>query len=202
MKEIIIDYWWEMPNKYTFRQPKVLRFVSRFIPKFSIPKTNPPKPSLNLIAFAGVFRFGTIDNSTFIYNDSNTTIKADYHLDAHLLKDHFPKYHFDSIIADPPFSMFQFYKNYSEAKKKGELDDFKIGINRWRETAEYLLKPNGIYIELGYNSTGLPMQIAEKIALGICCCGSTHNDILILVQKKLDSNPDLINQDDLTKYLI
>lgn len=53
------------------------------------------------------------------------------------------------------------------------------------ETAEYLLKPNGIYIELGYNSTGIDMKKAKKIALGICCCGSTHNDILILVQKKI-----------------
>ena len=71
-----IKYWFEMPNKWTFKQPKLLRFISKYI----------PKNAKVLVPFAGKFRFGTIDNSEFIYNDINPKINADYHVNAIELK--------------------------------------------------------------------------------------------------------------------
>ena len=83
---------------------------------------------------------------------------------------------FDVIIADPPYSYYQAVIRYENKRLQK--------ITRWRQTADYLLKKGGIYIELGYNSSGLRKNIAKKIALGICCNGGSHNDILVLVQKK------------------
>ena len=173
-----------MPNKWTFKQPKLLKFISKFI----------PYNAKVLIPFAGHYRFGKIDNSIFIYNDLNLEIKADFNIEAYKLIDCFNSHYFDCIIADPPFSHFQFYRAYNRAKKKGNEKNFRIGINKWRDTADYLLKPNGIYIELGYNSVGLGKKRSKKIALGICCNGSAHNDILIVVQRKFN-NLDIYNSE-------
>lgn len=170
-----IEYWFEMPNKMTFKQKKVLSFISKYI----------PKKSKILIAFAGIFRFGEIDSSKFIYNDIDPEIKANHHVDAYKLAWFYPKGYFDCIIADPPFAMLsthRFYKFHIRGSTQ---------ITFWRETANFLLKNNGIYIELGWNSTGLRKRFAEKIALGICCIGGNHNDILILVQKKRN---DILNK--------
>ena len=161
-----IEYWFEMPNKWTFKQPKLLSFISKYI----------PKNSKILIPFAGKFRFGDMDNSEFIYNDINHEMNIDYNIEAHLLRNEFKKGYFDCIIADPPYTHYQAITIYNNKKLQ------KISL--WRETANYLLKTNGIYIELGYNSTGLRKEITKKIALGVCCLGGSHNDILIIVQRK------------------
>lgn len=154
-----------MPNKWTFKQPKLLDFIMRHIQPCD----------LVLLPFAGMYRFDD-PNYTFIYNDINEDIEADFHMDSYLLKDVFKEAIFDCIIADPPYTHYQALTSYNNKKLQ------KISL--WRKTANLLLKDGGTYIELGYNSTGLRREIAEKIALGICCNGGSHNDILILVQRK------------------
>lgn len=160
-----IEYWWEMPNKWTFRQPKLISFIKKYI----------PQNSKVLIPFAGIYKFND-DINEYIYNDINDSIDADLHMDAYLLKDWFKKEYFDCIISDPPYTHYQAITNYKNRRLQR--------ITLWRDTAYYLLKPEGIYIELGYNSTGLRKEKAEKIALGICNNGGSHNDILIIVQRK------------------
>lgn len=164
-----LKYWFEMPNKWTFKQPKLLSFISNYI----------PSNSKVLIPFAGKSKFGSIDGSEFIYNDINPEIRADYHMNATELKNVFEKETFDCIITDPPFTYAKartLYKNKSA-----------LIITKWRDTAFFLLKPNGIYIELGYDSNGLGKKRAMKIALGVCCLGALHHDILIVIQKKYNN---------------
>lgn len=174
---IKFKYWFEMPHKYTFKQPKLRKFVLKYI----------PPNSLVLNAFAGKYRFpkNRFDNTKFVYNDINDDIDADYHLEAWNLDSIFPEENFDCIIADPPFSLFQFYAKYTKAKKEGTEENFRADYNKWRDTAYFLLKPLGVYIELGYNTVGLGKDRSQKIAIGICCQGSSRNDILITVQKKI-----------------
>jgi DNA modification methylase len=169
------EYFFEMPSKWTFKQKKLRKFILKYI----------PNDSIVLIPFAGKYRFpNRLDNTRFIYNDNNPEIEADYHLEAWDLDQVFENEYFDCIIADPPYSIFQFYAKYTKAKKEGKEADFKADYIKWKEVAYKMLKHSGIYIQLGYNSTGINLDLADKIALGICCNGSTHNDILILVQKK------------------
>lgn len=174
-KKMKFEYFFEMPSKWTFEQPKLRNFILSYI----------PMNSKVLIGFAGQYRFPKrLDDTIFIYNDNNPDINVDYHLDAWDLDQVFETEYFDCIIADPPYSIFQFYAKYTKAKKEGKEKEFKADYIKWKETAYKLLKPNGIYIQLGYNSTGISIELADKIALGICCNGSSHNDILILVQRK------------------
>ena len=79
------EYWFEFRKKWTFEQPKLFKFISKFI----------PQNAKVLIPFAGMFRFGTIDGSKFIYNDINKEIKANHHVNAYKLAWLYPKEHFD-----------------------------------------------------------------------------------------------------------
>lgn len=145
-----------------------MKFISKFI----------PKGSKVLVAFAGKFRFGQIDGSKFIYNDINPEIQADHHLDAYKLVWLYKKGYFDCIIADPPYTIrkaIEIYKNRKHMK-----------ICRFRDSADYLLRPRGIYIELGYNSSGIWGY--KKIALGICNVGINRHDIFVIVQEKEIAN--------------
>ena len=145
-----MEYWFEMGNKWTFKQPKLLKFILKYI----------PHNSKVLIPFAGKYRFGTIDNTKYIYNDINPEIKANHNIEAYKLAWLYPKHFFDCIISDPPFTHNQTFINYSFHKNKN-INPRKT-IKRWRNVANYLLKTEGIYIELGYNSTGLIKKTAEK----------------------------------------
>lgn len=157
-----------MPSKWTFLQPLLFEYVLSHIPE----NTNV------LIPFAGKYRITEYEGKgcKYVYNDLNPDIEADYHMEAYKLREIFKKESFGCIVADPPYTHYQGTKSYSGFKCQRITD--------WRNTANYLLKPGAIYIELGYNSTGLRMEIAKKIALGVCCIGGSHNDILILVQQK------------------
>jgi len=155
-----------MPNTSTFEMPKLREFVERYLPNFGI----------ILVPFAGTYRFDAGLGRVYVYNDLNPDIKADHHVEAADLVDLYGEEYFDAIIADPPYTHTQAHREYNGIRVQK--------MTPWRIAADKLLKPGGIYIELGYNSTGLRKKIAEKIALGICCCGGGHNDILTLVQRK------------------
>jgi len=165
-----LKYWFEMLNRWTFRMKKLRKFITDFIYKL-------PKGSKILLPFAGKYRFDEFifDNYTFVYNDINLNIKSTHNIDAYKLVWLYEKESFDCIIADPPYSMYAAHRYYRHGYTE---------ITIWRKSANFLLKPGGIYIELGWNSSGLRKNIAKKISLGVCCTGGNHRDILILVQQK------------------
>lgn len=172
-------YWFEMPNRWTFKMKKLRKFLTKFIYEL-------PRNSKILIPFAGQYRFDEFifENYNFIYNDLNPDIKADHNIEAYKLKDIFSEHYFDMIIADPPYTHYQ-----GNVKYEGfQLQE----ITRWRKTANYLLRPGGIYIELGYNSQGLHHYKAKKIAIGLCSLGASHNDIIIAVQQKPEDNVEAL----------
>ena len=164
-----LEYWMALPNRWSFYEKKVIKFIGKYI----------PRSAKVLVPFAGKFKFGDIDNSIFIYNDINKEIKANHHIDAYRLCWLYPKEYFDCIIADPPYSFYQNVHQYGNKRHHA--------ITKFRETANYLLKPRGIYIELGYNSLGLHFSKASKIALGIWCTMQSRHDVLIVVQRKYNN---------------
>ncbi|KKN53336.1 hypothetical protein LCGC14_0603060 [marine sediment metagenome] len=166
-----LEYWFEMPNKWTFRMKKLRKFITNFIYEL-------PKGSEILIPFAGMYRFDKFifSDYNFIYNDINLNIESTHNINAYKLVWLYERESFNCIIADPPYSVYAAHKYY-------KLHNY-TEITVWRKAADYLLKPGGIYIELGWNSSGLRKSIANKISLGVCCTGGNHRDILILVQRK------------------
>jgi hypothetical protein len=152
-----------MPRKWTFQMPKLRAWVEDKIDGHC----------LNL--FGGVTRL----SGDVIYNDLNDAIPADLRRDAYNLEawaDSADRY--DCVIFDPPYSAYQAVKTYG-VKKAQE-------VTHARDVVEYVLKPGGRVISLGFNSTGMSASRGfEKEALLLVNCGGSHNDYIVLSERHI-----------------
>lgn len=117
-----------------------------------------------------------------ITNDLNPNTKAKYHLDAKdFLQKMLEKYGSNSVkclIFDPPFSNSQ-YKKY-EKNLENELSNIYASPGKVPELfqiVQKLLKPGGIIIKLGYNSSR-PILDYELKYLSITNFGGNRNDVI------------------------
>jgi hypothetical protein len=156
-----IERWFEMPRSWTFQMPKLRAWVESRI----------DGRTLNL--FGGVTRLA----GDIVYNDLNPDLPADLRRDAYdlsLWTDSGGR--FDTVIFDPPYSAFQALKTYGA--KKAQL------VTHARDVVEYVLRPGGRVISLGFNSTGMGASRGfTKEALALVNCGGSHNDFLILSER-------------------
>lgn len=113
------------------------------------------------------------------YNDINLDIPADLRYDAYDLTQWVgsPSV-YDTVIFDPPYTAFQAVRTYG-GKKAQE-------VTHARDVVEYVLAPGGRVISLGFNSTGMGESRGfEKEALLLVNGGGSHNDIIVLSERKL-----------------
>ena len=165
---IEFERFFEMPCIDTFEMPKLRTWVLKQC----------SGTVLNL--FGGKTRLNNYYPNKIIYNDKNMEIDADYHYDALEIGSHFPEESFDSVIFDPPYTMYQAVHNYD-----GHMIQ---DITACRNSLSQLLKPGGIIISLGYNSTGMGKHRGyKKTKILLVNNGASHNDIIILVEKKVQS---------------
>lgn len=85
---------------------------------------------------------------------------------------------FDTVILDPPYTAFQAVHSYGLKKQQD--------ISHARDVTEWVLKPGGKVITLGFNSTGMSKSrgfTKERIAL--VNCGASHNDILVVSERRV-----------------
>ena len=165
--EMILNRIFEMPNIYTFKMPKLRKFVL----------DNCSGNCLNV--FGGIVRLEK-KGVNFVHNDLNYHLSPapDCSFDAMEIDKHFPENSFDTIILDPPYSMYQAIHSYKGIKCQ-DITRVKDAVNR-------LLKVNGIIITLGWNSTGMCKNrgfVIENILL--VNSGGSHNDIIIVVERKI-----------------
>lgn len=160
-----IERWFEMPRSMTFLMPKTRKWVEDRL----------EGQVLNL--FGGMTRLtyaGEID-----YNDLNPGIPADLRLDAcdpDLWANMAASY--DTIIFDPPYSFHQAVVTYGMKRKQ------KVSLAR--DVVEFVLRPGGRVISLGWNSTGMSASRGfEKEALLLVNHGGSHNDTIILSERRV-----------------
>jgi DNA modification methylase len=133
-----------------------------------------------LIPFAGQYRF-EIPGIEFVYMDMADDLPVPY-LKGNCL-DLIPSLDetFDAVIADPPYSMFQAVHSYKLEDGPKRMQD----ITRLKQLVEPLINSNGYYIQFGYNSTGMRAdQGFTKEKLLVINLGGSHNDFLMLIQRK------------------
>lgn len=157
-----------MPSIDTFQMPKLRTWVL----KQCCGRT------LNL--FGGKTRLNKYYSGEIIHNDINPEIDADYHYDALEIGKHFPEEFFDSVIFDPPYTMYQAIHSYN-----GHMIQ---DVTACRNSLTPLLKSGGIIVSLGYNSTGMGNHRGfKKTKILLVNNGGSHNDIIVLVEKKVQS---------------
>lgn len=120
-----------------------------------------------------------------ITNDLNEKTKAQYHLDAkdflELLLKKYGENSVKCLIFDPPFSNSQ-YKKY-EKECEEELTNIYAQPGKVPELfqiAQKLIKPGGIIVKLGYNSTR-PIFDYECKYLSITNFGGNRNDVILSI---------------------
>jgi len=159
-----IERFFEMPNIHTFEMKKLRDWFIQYV----------EGDVLNIFGGYTKLDYG---KGKIVYNDINENIPSDYHYDAMNISQHFSPESFDTILFDPPYTDFQ-ATHYYDGKLCRDLD-------RAKSEADKLLKPGGVAISFGYNSTGFGKKRGyKKLAILLVNCGFGHNDIIVTVERK------------------
>lgn len=154
-----------MPRKWTFQMPKTRAWVESHL----------TGDVLNL--FGGVVRLPRA-----VHNDIETRhlLDGDINRDAYDLSLWTDlSGHFDTVVFDPPYSAHQRVVSYGLAGRRQQC------VSHARDVVEYVLKPGGRVISLGWNSTGMSVGRGfSKLDLLVVNHGGSHNDTLVLLEKR------------------
>jgi len=109
-----------------------------------------------------------------VYNDVDESIYADYHVDAAELAALLEPESFNTIVFDPPWSMYQANLRYdgnhvTKDDIEIDIDSLPQVVKRGKQQVgharlakdgfDYLLEPGGKVIQLSYNATCMPQRL-------------------------------------------
>ncbi len=94
----------------------------------------------------------------------------------------------NGVLFDPPYSYRQVSEHYKECGKKAtSMDTSSNFTNRVREASYMYIKPGGIAITFGWNTNGYGLKRGFEIIDGLVIAhGSSHNDTLVTVERKVN----------------
>lgn len=171
-----IAYYWDftMPNRNTFSIPSIAKFLNEKLKDCDI----------IIDPFARDSKVGTITN------DLNPEVSADYNMKAddflQMLIDNGVKA--DAILLDPPYSPRQVKECYNHIGLDVTSEDTQTAktMSKIRTLASQLLKPGGICISFGWDSTGLGRKNGVmKKEVHILPHGSVNHDTIITLDEKV-----------------
>lgn len=174
IKNMNIIRTWGMPNSETFTVKPIGNFVNRYLEKSQI----------SIDPFARNKKLATYTN------DLNPNTLAEYHLDVYKFLELMVEKNIiaDLIIFDPPYSPTQIKMSYQSIGLKNENSDFHR-VARWskeKDLVDKILKPNGIFLQFGWNTAGMGLKRNYQIEeIMICCHGAGHNDTICMAERKL-----------------
>jgi hypothetical protein len=93
----------------------------------------------------------------------------------------------DAIILDPPYSPRQIAECYQKIGKPITTEDTQNAAlyRRVRDAAHNILRPGGIVLSFGWNSSGMGAARGyEMFDMLIVCHGGAHNDTICLAERK------------------
>lgn len=156
-----------MPRKWTFQMPKTREWVEMRM----------EGRVLNM--FGGVVQLTPRANNVIVHNEINPELAANTRFDAYDLTQWQEFYSvFDTVVFDPPYSAHQAVVSYNMGKKKQR-------VSHARDVVEFVLRPGGRVISLGWSSTGMSESRGfEKEALLLVNHGGSHNDTIVLCERR------------------
>lgn len=85
---------------------------------------------------------------------------------------------FDCVVFDPPYSAHQAVVSYGSKKAQR--------VTHARDVVEFVLKPGGRVISLGFNSTGMSVSRGfDKESILMVNCGGSHNDYIVMSERHI-----------------
>jgi hypothetical protein len=162
---------WAMPNHETFSIKPISRLIGRYI-------TN---RDVVVDPFARNAALGTHTN------DLNPNTNAQWHLPADkfcemLLKEGVVA---DVVLFDPPYSLHQMKECYDGVGLKMSSQESQTMFAPIKDHLNRLLRPGGIAIAFGWNSTGFgKCRGFERLETMLVCHGRSHYDTIVCVERK------------------
>lgn len=168
---IEIEYEWSMPNKWTFKMKPISSLLSKYVPEGGKNWVDP---------FSGKSKFAEITN------DLNPETDALYHMKAIDFADVIPD-NLDGVLFDPPYSSTQIKRSYENIGIKVTQEEtsslFYWGVKR---KIAKKIKKGGYAISFGWNTSGFGKKLGfEKEKILIVNHGASHNDTLVVVERKI-----------------
>jgi len=173
-RNVVFSRKWEMPNSKTFNIKCIAELIKKYLKEdmFSIDP------------------FANSSKMAKVTNDLNKEYNTDYNLDAVDFLKMFQDESVDFVFYDPPYSLRQVsecYKNVG-VKVTQETTQSSWRTKHINEIAR-VLKPNGIVISFGWNSSGVGKKRGmDLIEILLVAHGGSHNDTICTVEVKIPSN--------------
>jgi len=171
--DMIINRIWAMPNKWTFQIKPIAELLTRYV--------GDGKGWID--PFAG-------ENSPAeITNDLNPNRIANYHLEAKEFLNRMNGENarkFNGILFDPPYSLRQVKELYDSIGKP--TTGLELNFGDLRGIIQRIIAPGGMAISFGWNSIGIGKTNGfEIIEILLVCHGGSHNDTIVTVERKIQS---------------
>jgi len=178
---------WAMSNSSTFTIKPIRELLDRYLSKGG-------RGKIIVDPFVG--------NSPFklmcISNDLNPDIMADSHKDAIDFLKHFEDSSVDILLFDPPYSVRQVAECYKGVGMEVTNETTRVNFySRIKNEIARIIKPNGIVISFGWTTMGIGKGrgfCIEEIL--IVPHGGSKNDTLVTVERKHQTNLDILKRKD------
>lgn len=177
---LIIERKWGTPSKNTFS----IRAIKEIIYKYSFGKVIDPFANSNKIAD--------------ITNDLDPQFDTDYHMDVTDFLKKFTDNSIDTVLYDPPYSARQVSECYRKLGFSVNKETTQSSYwRRHREQISRIVRPGGIVISCGWNSTGIGKKYGfEIVEILLVAHGGQHNDTIVTVEIKRGGLDDFENDCD------
>jgi hypothetical protein len=179
LKNSFIKRTWAMPNKNTFKIKPIKELIQTYV--FNDYIVVDPFANEHSIK-------NEIKCKQYISNDIDVKFNTDYHLEAQEFMRLFNDNSVDVILFDPPYSGRQVKECYSHLGKTVTMNDTNAGyFAKFKKEIARILKPNGICISCCWNTNGIGKKYGFEIVEVLDIAhGSSHNDTLVTVERKLE----------------
>jgi hypothetical protein len=177
--ETVIRREWAMPNSNTFSIKPIRELLHKYV----------------LDGEVWIDPFANQSKVATITNDLNPEYDTDYHMDALDFLKMFDDDSIDGVLYDPPYSLRQVSECY---KNVGIQVTQEMTQRSWRrkhmDEIARILKPSGKALCFGWNSVGVGKKRGfELVELLLVSHGASHNDTIITVEQKSNSQLSFMN---------
>lgn len=155
---------WAMPSRWTFQIPPIAEFVYRHLEGSVI--VDPFSGESSIGTHRNDLARGGVDAEEFCRSLLSQGVRADV------------------VIFDPPYSPRQIAECYESIGKKTTFEDTQSSFwGRIRRPLADLLKPDGIALSFGWQSSGFGKNW-ETLEILLVQHGGAHNDTICVAQRK------------------
>ena len=162
------------PNKWTFTIKPIAELLQKYVGDGK----------------GWVDPFAGMHSPAEVTNDMNPERKAKYHMEAEGFCKMWHDRKFKGILFDPPYSYRQVTEHYKVMNMKASALDTSANFTaRVKNAIANSIQDGGYSICFGWNSVGFgKCRGFEKVEILLVTHGSSHNDTIVTVEKKIQTN--------------